>query len=450
MRVMPFLRREVIEPLLSARNRSPFLKYWKALEETQYYPEETLRDFQWNKFKKILEYGYNNNNYYKNKFKEIDLHPQDIRSIADVKNIPILTKKDVRLAGDQIISNGFAQKDLIEAKTGGSTGKPIILYFNEDCSERRNACTRRHDRWSGWKVGEPKGYVWGNPQLPKTLKEKLKWTFVAPIIFLDTMAVTKETVIEFSCKWKRCKPTLLFGHAHSLYLLADLVKKYQIEDLMPKAIISSSMMLLQHERKHIEDIFGRKVFDRYGCEEVGLIASECEKHEGMHLNIDHLLVEFIREDGSNCEPGELGKILVTDLISETMPLIRYQVEDMGVPSFRKCSCGRGLPLMDEVSGRTADFLVKKDGTKVAGISLIENTLTRIPGIEQMQIIQESLETIRIKLVPGENYLPSNSAVLVGYFKELFLDPELVEIEINETIQPEKSGKYRFSICRIDG
>jgi len=90
-------------------------------------------------------------------------------------------------------------------------------------------------------------------------------------------------------------------------------------------------------------------------------------------------------------------------MNRAMPLIRYELEDVGVPSDQKCSCGRGLPIMEKVIGRVADFLVKKDGSKVAGVSLIENTLTRIAGIEQMQIIQEDLDSVTLNIVPGKSF-----------------------------------------------
>jgi phenylacetate-CoA ligase len=190
------------------------------------------------------------------------------------------------------------------------------------------------------------------------------------------------------------------------------------------------------------------VTDRYGCEEVSLIASECEKHEGMHLNIEHLYVEFIKDDGSCAAPGEPGKIVVTDLMNHAMPLIRYEVEDVGVPMDRKCSCGRGLPLMESVTGRVADFLFKRDGSKVAGVSLIENTLTKIPGIDQMQIVQESIDSFVVSVVPGSDFRESTKMDLNAYFKGLFGETVTVEIQVVRAIQSEPSGKYRFSICRI--
>src|SRR6202162_371026 len=448
MNILPAIRRNLIEPLWALRNGTPLRKYWKSVEKTQYLPVAVLKDRQWVKLKEIIEFAYRNNDYYRSTFKKCGITPEEIQSPNDIVKIPILTKKDIRENGDSLISSGFLKTKLMEAKTGGSTGKSLKLYMTEESSEMKNGCARRHDRWSGWEVGEPMAAVWGNPVRPVGLKNKILSFLLAPIICLDTMAVTKDSVVKFSDEWRRIKPTLLFGHAHSLFLLAKYVIDYDIKSITPKSIISSSMMLLPHERTVIEKTFGVKVFDRYGCEEVGLISSECEKHEGMHINIDTLFVEFIKEDGTQAKHGENGNIVITDLLNQAMPFIRYKVEDMGMPLDRACSCGRGLPLMGNVSGRVADFLIRPDGTKVAGVSLIENTLTKIPGIEQMQIIQHDLKSIELKIVAGKTFSEENRLALITYIYKIFDSNITIELNHVSEIPPETNGKYRFAISRV--
>ena len=262
------------------------------------------------------------------------------------------------------------------------------------------------------------------------------------------MAVNDESVRQFVREWTQKKPTMLFGHAHSIFLLASQLEKLGINEIRPKGIISTSMMLLPHERKVIEKVFGCKVTDRYGCEEVSLIGCECEEHDGMHMNIEHLVIEFLKDDGSYAAPGEPGRIVVTDLMNKAMPFVRYQVEDVGVPLDRICPCGRGLPLMAKVAGRVADFLVKEDGTKVAGISLIENTLTKFQGVDQMQIVQKELKSICLNIVPGKDYDDNTKKELLSYFKKLFGADCYIRVCLVDKIAPERSGKYRFSICEL--
>lgn len=441
------LRQKLFERLYFARSGSRRLDWWRELEKTQYWDEGRLREVQWRRLGELLRFAYEHNSFYRGRFVGAGLHPDEVRKPEDLCRLPILTKDEIRRHAPEMISNGYKREDLLCFRTGGSTGKPLQLFITEDCSELRNACARRHDRWTGWEPGEAIGALWGNPELPHTLKQRIVDRFIQPMIYLDTMDFTDAAVYRFAADWQKVKAKLLFGHAHSIYLLALRVKQIGIDAIRPKGILSTSMMLLPHERAVIEAVFGLRVFDRYGCEEVSLIGAECEIHHGMHINIDHLYVEFLGDDDTPVAPGEPGRIVVTDLMNYAMPFLRYQVEDVGVPSARRCVCGRGLPMMEAVSGRVADFLVTRDGRRVAGVSLIENTLTTIPGFAQMQIIQESPDRITLNLVTSEHFSRHSEEALLHYFEKLFRGIQINIVFVTD-IPPEKSGKYRFSICRM--
>jgi phenylacetate-CoA ligase len=445
---MDRFRRHFFEPLLVKKPGARRLAYWRKLERTQYLPRQELEEIQWRRLLELWEYLWNHNQFYRQRFLSANLEMNSMQSPQDIKWIPVLTKKEIRKNTDSLISAGYSKNQLQHFQTGGSTGKALDIFMTEECSELRNACARRHDRWTGWEPGEPVGAAWGNPKLPRSFKERIKHGLVQPYIYLDTMNVSEESVKRFARAWNKTRPTLLYGHAHSLFILAQEVQRIGITEIRPKGILSTSMTLLPHERSLIERTFNCTVTNRYGCEEVSLIGSECERHEGMHLNIEHLFIEFLREDGSDAQPGEQGNIVVTDLMNRAMPFVRYKVEDVGTPTDRMCSCGRGLPLMERVTGRIADFLIRKDGSKVAGISLIENTLTKIDGIDQMQIIQEDLNHIRLRVVPNENFSHERRKQLESCFQALFAGDIRTQIEIINSIEPESSGKYRFSICKV--
>jgi len=446
--IPPILRRHMFEPLYLLKSRSPRLGYWQTLEKTQYYSRQQLEDIQWQRLQQLWMFLWNHNAFYRKRFIDSGLNEKSLQTPEDIKKLPTLSKKEIRTHTDVMLSQGFKEESLLHFKTGGSTGKALDIFMTEECSEMRNACARRHDRWSGWQPGEPIGAVWGNPKLPVSMKDRIVNSLVQPVIYLDTMAVSDSAVIQFAEEWEKKSPTLIFGHAHSVYLLAKFIDKLAINNIRPKGIISTSMMLLPHERRIIEQVFKTNVTDRYGCEEVSLIGCECEKHDGMHMNIEHLVIEFIKEDGTSAAPGEAGQIVVTDLMNRALPFVRYRVEDIGVPLARTCSCGRGLPLMGNVAGRVADFLIKEDGTRVAGVSLIENTLTDISGIDQMQIIQYTIRSFKLNVVRGRGYGSLQADQLKRYFKEIFGSAIVIDLQEVAEIKAEKSGKYRFSICHL--
>lgn len=446
--MIDWLSKKVLYPLWDIKDRSIKLKALRELEQTQWLPEESLKARQWERLTYMLKEAYDNCVYYKTEFDRNQIDPLLIKSPEDFLRIPILTKKKIQTNLDQLLSKRYYKSELISAKTGGSTGTALKLFFDKRCEEMRNAAAIRSDRWAGWDLGDKKAALWGNPPAAKTWKEKIRNVLYDRIIYLDTMNVNEESITEFLNRWRRYRPSVVFGHSHSIFILAKFLKEKGINDLRPKGIISTSMMLLPSERALIEDVFPCKVTNRYGCEEVGLIACECDRHQGMHLNLDHLYVEFIKKDGRPAKPGEEGDIVVTDLINRGMPLIRYRVEDVGVPAGRKCNCGRGLPLLEKVSGRVADFLKKRDGSWVAGVSLVERTVTAIKGIEQMQIVQEEMDQITLNVVRMKDYDRDSEKRLLGEFKNIFGEQTVMKVNYVERIGQEPSGKYRFSICRV--
>jgi len=175
MKVVNVLRKNLFEPLyFTGWVGSPMLAYWKELEKTQYLSQDELLSRQWSRLKAMLGHAYARNAFYRKRFDSAGVHPDDIRTPGDVARIPILTKEDIQGNTGGMITPGFRMDRLFQYKTGGSTGKSLAVYMTEKCSEMRNACARRHDRWSGWEVGEPIGAVWGNPEVPRTLREKVK------------------------------------------------------------------------------------------------------------------------------------------------------------------------------------------------------------------------------------------------------------------------------------
>ena len=442
------LSRHVFYPLWDLKDRSIRLAELSDLEIQQWWPYERLRELQLNRLEQLIKYASEHSPFYQRVFGNLGLAKEELSTWETFQKIPVTTKQDLRNQTDQFISDEFDIRTLVTAKTGGSTGVSLNLFFDEKCQQRRNAAQMWADKWAGWLLGEKKAAIWGNPPAAKGMKQRLRLKLMDRTIYLDTMNLNNQSMGDFVSRWRKERPKAVFGHAHSIYLFARYVLDKGLVDLRPKAIVATSMMLLEHERKIIEEAFGCKVTNRYGCEEVGLIACECEEHQGMHLNMPHLVVEFLDANDQPVKPGEPGKIVVTDLSNFAMPLIRYRVEDVGVFSEKTCKCGRQLPILDRLEGRVADFLKLPEGGQVAGISLVERTLTKVPGIEQMQLVQTSLDEILINRVKGQDYSNQTDAMLVDAMREVFNESVSLIIRDVVKIPQEPSGKYRFSICKV--
>jgi phenylacetate-CoA ligase len=208
------------------------------------------------------------------------------------------------------------------------------------------------------------------------------------------------------------------------------------------------MVLHDYERRVVEETFGCQATNRYGCEEVSLIACECEAHQGLHVNMDTLVVECLR-DGRPAEPGETGALVVTDLTNYGMPFIRYQVGDTARMAAEPCSCGRSYPLIESLEGRIADYVRTPEGEYVSGISLTENFAMVLEGVKQMQIVQDRLDHLVFRVVPGEDGNQGLEADIASLVEQRFGRGMEHQVEYVNSIQSEESGKYRFCISKLD-
>jgi phenylacetate-CoA ligase len=437
--MLDFLNRHLMHPLMAWREGSRHLTHLRTLQRTQYDPPEVIRARQLAALKEQLRHAWDTVPYYRAAWAKADVYPSDVRELRDLEAFPILTKADIRRHNRALVSSAFDVAHLRVKRTSGSTGVPLTIYCDEPAMQWKTACTIRSDQWSGYRLGQRVAKVWGNPEYRHFgLKGRLRNHFFDRAVYLDTLHLNDARIAEFAGAIRRHRPGLIFGHAHSLYLVACALRKTGVTDVRPSGIISTAMILHDWQRPVIESVFGCKVTNRYGCEEVSLIASECEEHNGLHVNADSLYTEVTSD----------GKLLVTDLSNRAMPLIRYQVGDVVVPSTRACKCGRGLPLLERVEGREADYVVTPAGHLISGISLTENFALLIPGTAQMQIVQESVTQLRIRLVADDAFNDASRAKIAELVYDTFGGGVTHDVELVDAIPQEASGKYRFCISKV--
>ena len=264
------------------------------------------------------------------------------------------------------------------------------------------------------------------------------------MLVLDSSSLTDDKIMHFIEELKRYKPKGMLAYANSMYLFAEFVKENNIHDLNFQTIITSAEVLRDNERDLIEEVFNTRVFNRYGCREVSVIASECDRHDGLHIAADCLYVEVLK-NGRPAKPGEEGDIVITDLLNFGMPFIRYRIEDVGTLSGKNCTCGRTLPLLTKVGGRSTEFLVTPDNVKVSGASLTIYLIANTPGMRQAQIIQTEPDKIVHKIVRGDRFGEESMVFLNDKLPEFFGARMNYEFEFVDKIPKTASGKYLFSI-----
>lgn len=444
--------RSILYPIdLWRRGGLAELKYLKEFEESQFFTSDRLADVQRKRLNDILRHAYRFCPFYTDRLKEFDYNPSFDIHHEDLHKLPILDKSSIQQYRDRLITSNWPSKDLVANQTGGSTGQPLSFYLSRDRCYSRAASTIRHDRWAGWDIGDKVAYVWGAQQdvPPAGPLKSLRRRLMDRRHFLDAAHITEEKLKIFNHELKVLRPKIIVAYARSISMLARFIKEHSLDAYQPDAIITSAEVLESSDRQLLEEVFGCKVFNRYGSREVNVLASECDRHSGLHIMAECLLVEVVRPDGKPAVPGEKGAILVTDLLNFAMPLIRYRIGDVGSWAAGTCSCGRGLPRLESVSGRVTDFLVGCDGSIVSGVFLATYILAKRPSLGQVQILQNQKNCIVYRICRGVAFDYSQDTEYLRQMSRRYLGEAVsVDFDFVDQILPEPSGKYLLSRSSI--
>lgn len=443
MDYLTFFSRNLFIPIYNWKFGNKYMSILKDLNKSQFFSPELIKENQWNKITKIIEFVYNHNKFYFEHFNRAGVKPEDINDWDDFAKIPFLTKDDIRNNPDNMISDGYKKDNMLHKRTGGSTGVPIHLYVDNDAMNFKRAATHRHNYWAHYLAGMKCAALWGDTDKEYNFKEKLYMKLYDRTIFLDTLNMDDDHLFNFIKRLRKFNPKSLIGHGHSLYFLAKFCKENKIVDINFDGIISTAETLFESEREVVEDVFGKNIFDRYGCEELSIIASECEQHEGMHHNAEGLYLEII--NGDETSPGE---IVITDLVNRGMPFIRYKIGDMATTLEKPCSCGRGLPRLGKVFGRTSDILYTSEGKKISGISILDTYMIHIKGFKQVQIIQNEIDRVHFKIIKDENYSDNSIEELKAIVPKIFGVKMKFTNEFVDKIPKTARGKFQFTVCNI--
>jgi len=447
--VNSLLLRKVAFPLYHRIKKTKLMARIDELERNQWRSEEELLDLQASKLKRLLAHAYETVPFYRQRFDDLGIDIRDLHRCELFSQIPLLSKEDINKNRDKIISTKLNGNRLIPDSTSGSTGK--ALYFHRDMRSwaYRRAVVIRNEEWLDIRLGDRSARLWGAPMDLKkaaAVRGRLH-AWANNIMFLSSYDLSDEKLDEYERRLSSFKPKLLISYPGPLTVLAEYLIKKNKKIASTKAIISSAETLLSWQRDVIEKAFFCPVYNRYGCREFGDIAQECEKREGLHVNTDRFVIEILDEALKPVQPGESGELVITDLDNYGMPFIRYRIGDMA--SFKKepCSCGRGLPLLERVEGRTLDVVSAPNGNRLGGTFWTLLFRSR-PGIKSFQVIQESLEEITIKYVKDTKV----ANIDFRWFGRCIQDkcgPNFkVHFEAVSYIPKTASGKTRFVVSRI--
>ena len=254
----------------------------EILNKTQWCSPSEIERFQYQRLQRLLSHAYENVPYYHKIFKTAGLKPTDIKNVDVLKKLPILTKDIIRKNLPDLIPKNYQQNRFIPTATGGSTGEPMKFYVDINWLAWNMAAAYRQWSWAGYNIGDKFIYLWSSPNdisFQAELKNKF-FNIFHRTVYLNALQLTEKTMDEYIEKIRTYKPKIINAYASAIYVLAQYMEKKGINDIEPKAILTSCEMLFPFQREIIERTFGCKVFDYYSGRDTTFQAGECPEHRG--------------------------------------------------------------------------------------------------------------------------------------------------------------------------
>lgn len=421
----------------------------RALKRQEQMDEQTMRRFQWERLKQLLDHAAAHVPFYRRRFDEADVQPSTIQGPESFRRIPVLTRRDLQQNLDDLVATNYDRSTLHRNETGGSTGNPVVFYESDEYRGYQRAVKQRARSWAGFAEGQKMAVIWGAdrdlPTLSWLARQRLH--HVVRMRWLNSYSLTAEKMEEFARLLIRWKPRYILAYARALYLFASFLRDRRLDRIRPFSIETSAETLWGHQRELIEDVFKCRVFNFYGARDVPSIAGECEMHRGLHVFSDNVYLELLR-DGRPAEPGEAGEIIVTPLTQMATPLIRYQIGDLARASEEKCPCGRPFPLLTEVLGRSNDVLTTPDGTIVHGAFFNHLFFGLVEGVQEFQVYQRSVNDVTIS-IQSRTGLPDGTLRMLRDKVIDHMGPGVeVSLKLVDAIPPTSTGKHRYMISEV--
>jgi len=417
----------------------------RRLEASQWLEPEQIRALQVQRLRDFLVDIGRRVPYWRDLFRAQRFEPASLRSVADLAALPLLTKATIRQNADAMKAEGHGP--LSRYNTGGSSGEPLVFFIGKARKSHDVAAKWRATRWWGVDIGDREAVIWGSPiehgaqDRVRALRDGLLRSTLLP-----AFEMSPQRLDEFVAALRRERPAMVFGYPSAIDHIARHAESrgQRLDDLGIRVAFVTSERLYDEQRSRIQRILGCPVANGYGGRDAGFIAHECPSGS-LHLSAEDIVVETVDPEGRPVAAGQAGEIVVTHLATGDFPFVRYRTGDVGVlDADTRCACGRGLPILRELQGRTTDFVVAADGTVMHGLALIY-VIRELPRIQSFKVVQWSRQRTEVSIVPEAGFDPALLAQIAAGFRRRLGDAVQVDVSLVEAIAPEKSGKHRYIV-----
>jgi len=415
----------------------------ERLREMEGWDRGRLERFQCRLLRRLLSHAYRNVPFYRSLWDAAGVGPDDVASAGGLSRLPVVTKSMLIAAGDDALDRGRPKRGFLRQFSSGSTGEPFAYYETRSHYSGSVAGAMLGWTWAGWRPGDRWVRLQYRGRLSATARacDRLFNCLYMPMDAMDEpfMRAFVERAVRFD-------PVMLRGYAGGTHVFARFLLDAGERRLRPKVVVTTGDTLYPHYREAIEAAFDCPVFDSYGGEGMA-IANQCAAG-GYHV-LPTVLLEC-RPEAPALPEGRPGRLLVTSLTNTAMPMIRYDIGDLGIAADGPCACGRAWARLKRIVGRDTDVVVTP-----AGRSLIchhfNNVIRPLSGVEQFQVLQPEADRIVLRLVTNGSYDRRRDERRIVSGLRRLAGPGLdVQVVYPETIPVPPTGKRRYIISAVSG
>ena len=419
-----------------------YKQFLKVYSKNKVLSIKELKELQKIKYEEFVSFTLKKAPFYSKFYQKINSPTK----IENIKSLPILTKELLRKNCEEIYT--IPKSKAVLSKTGGTTGVALEVRFTKKDVEERFAILDHFRKNYGYKLGKKTAWFSGKTLLnEKDIRKNRFWKsdYLFKVRYFSTFHISEHTAKYYLESLILFKPKYIIGFPSSLVELARMGKKLNIDfPIKINAIFGTAETITEQLKYELETYFKTKVLNQYASSEGAPFIVECPLGN-LHLELQSGVFEVLDENNLPCKKGRL---IITSFSTHGTPLIRYDIGDEIELSDATCTCGNNNPLVKEILGRSNDYLLSPEFGKI-NLGNISNTLKNVSGIIKMQVIQEEINSIDIKICIDPNkYSLNDEKIFLQNWRERMGNQQNITITIVSEISNEKSGKFKMVINKL--
>ncbi len=423
------------------------------LEQSQWWSAEEIRRHQFRQLEMLLRHAAKSVPFFRQRFALLGFDPNETLTETNWQRLPSLGRRDLQDHFQALVSEAVPRSHgrTFELTSSGSTGTPVRVVKTGLSQLAWEAVTLRETIWANRDLSGTFADIRFLPNKSAAPypdgAQKPSWGgFTRGVSTGPAMTLNLRTPVQQQAEWLvRSAPDYLLTFPSNLEALVQHCQAHGIELPSVRQLVTISELLKPELRTLCRDVWSVEIRDMYSTQEVGYVALQCPEHEHYHVQAENVLVEILDETGRPCQPGEIGRVLVTSLSNFATALIRYDVGDyarVGHP----CPCGRGLPVLESILGRVRNMLTLPSGERTWP-SLGFAHFREVAPIRQSQIVQKARTSLELRFVAERDLTEAEAASV----RQMILENVGCEmaIEMVKTDRLERSGGWKFEEFRSE-